>query len=154
WQSRVLRAALVTVFASQSTLTTAQPIFVLFVESLGIEARYLSTVSGALFAATGLSALIAAPWWGRRGDRQGFGPVLRVALIGSTITLLLQGFVRSPSQLLLLRLLYGFCVAGILPSLFGIVSQHSPAQRRGGMMALCSSATMLGNLVGPLAGGY
>jgi DHA1 family multidrug resistance protein-like MFS transporter len=98
--------------------------------------------------------LVAAPWWGRRGDRLGFNGALMIALLGAALILGLQGVVASPAQLLVVRFTYGFFIAGVLPNLLGIVTQKSPIERRGGMMALCSSAIMLGNLVGPLGGGY
>lgn len=154
WRTRDLRRALLAIIASQALITTLQPIFVLYVEQLGIQGRLLSTTTGVLFAATGVTALVAAPWWGRRGDRHGFRGALTLALLGSSATLLLQGFVTGVAQLLVLRLMYGCFVAGVLPSLFGFISSGSPADRRGGVMGLSSSATMLGNLFGPLTGGF
>jgi DHA1 family multidrug resistance protein-like MFS transporter len=154
WRMRDLRRALLAIVASQALVTTLQPIFVLFVEGLGVEAPLLSTTTGVLFAATGITALVAAPWWGRRSDRLGFRGVLTVSLIGSSVLLLLQGLVGSVPQLLAVRLAYGCFVAGVLPPLLGFVSTVSPADRRGGLMGLTSSAAMLGNLFGPLVGGY
>jgi MFS family permease len=154
WQRTELRHALIAVIASQTLVTTLQPVFVLYVEQLGVEARLLSTTTGVLFAATGFTALIAAPWWGRRGDRLGFHGALTIAVLGSGVTLLLQGFCTGVAQLLILRLLYGAFAAGILPTLFGFITAASPVDRRGGLMGLSSSATMLGNLLGPLVGGW
>lgn len=154
WRRPDLRRALLAIITSQTMITTLQPIFVLYVEQLGVEQRLLSTTTGALFAATGITALVAAPWWGRRGDRLGFRGALTLALLGSSVTLLLQGLVTGVVQLLALRLVYGCFVAGVLPPLFGFISAASPADRRGGLMGLSSSATMLGNLLGPLAGGF
>lgn len=154
WRDPQLRRALFAIIASQALITTLQPIFVLYVEQLGVEPRLLSTTTGVLYAATGITALVAAPWWGRRGDRRGFYGALVIALLGSSATLMLQGLVSGIAQLLVLRLMYGCFVAGILPALFGFVSAGSPADRRGGVMGLSSSATMLGNLLGPLTGGF
>jgi len=154
WRHAGLRRALLAVIASQLLITTLQPVFVLFVEQLGVEARLLSTTTGVLYAATGITALIAAPWWGRRGDRLGFHGALALALLGSSVTLLLQGFVTGVAQLFALRLVYGGFVAGVLPTLFGFITDGSPAERRGAVMGLSSSATMLGNLLGPLSGGF
>jgi DHA1 family multidrug resistance protein-like MFS transporter len=154
WKRRDLRHALLATVASQTLVTTLQPIFALYVEQIGVEAHLLSTTIGVLYAATGLTALVAAPWWGRRGDRGGFRGALTVALLGSSVVLLLQGLVTGIAQLFVLRLLYGCFVAGILPALFGFMSAVSPADRRGGVMGLSSSATMLGNLLGPLTGGF
>lgn len=154
WRHRGLRRALIAIVASQTLTTTLQPIFVLFVESLGVEPRLLSTSTGALFAATGVTALVAGPWWGRRGDRIGYRRAVRVAIVGAALVLAVQGAATHLWQLAGLRLLYGGFVAGILPALFGFVTAVSPPEHRGGVMGLCSSATMLGNLLGPLAGGY
>ncbi|HVN84106.1 MAG TPA: MFS transporter [Candidatus Binatia bacterium] len=154
WEGPTLRRALLAIIASQLLITTLQPVFVLFVEQLGVQSRVLSTTTGILYAATGITALVAGPWWGRRGDRRGFHGALTIALIGSAITLILQGLVTGIAQLFVLRLIYGAFVAGVLPTLFGFVTAGSPAERRGGVMGLSSSATMLGNLLGPLSGGY
>ena len=154
WRHPDLRRALFAIIASQTLVTTLQPVFVLYVEQLGVEPRLLSTTTGVLFAATGVTALVAAPLWGRRGDRIGFHRALTVALLGAAVTLLLQGLVTGVLQLFLLRLVYGCFVAGVLPALFGFIVAESPADRRGGLTGLSSSATMLGNLLGPLAGGF
>ena len=98
----MLRHALLAIVASQTLVTTLQPIFVLYVEQLGVEARLLSTITGVLFAATGVTALVAAPWWGQRGDRLGFHGALTIALLGSAVTLLLQGLVTGVAQLFVL----------------------------------------------------
>lgn len=154
WGAPDLRRALVAVVASQTLVTTLQPIFVLFVERLGVEARLLSTTTGALFAATGVTALVAAPWWGHRSDRLGHRGAVTAALLGAAALLFLQGLASGVTQLFALRFFYGCFMAGILPPLFGLISTASPADRRGGLMGLTSSAAMLGNLFGPLTGGY
>jgi len=154
WGSAPLRLALLAVIASQTLVTTLQPIFVLYVEGLGVEPRLLSTTTGVLYAATGITSLIAAPWWGRYSDRHGALRVVTRALVGSAVLLLLQACVTGVLQLLVVRLLYGCFVAGVLPPLFGLITAASPPESRGGMMGLTSSAAMFGNLCGPLAGGY
>lgn len=154
WKHPALRRALVAILVSQALITSLQPVFVLYVERLGVGDHLLSTTTGVLFAATGITSLIAAPLWGRRSDRHGFQRALVFALIGSAVTLFCQGLVSGVAQLFVLRLLYGCFVAGVLPPLFGFISVSSPPHRRGGLMGLSSSATMLGNLLGPLTGGY
>jgi DHA1 family multidrug resistance protein-like MFS transporter len=154
WGSAPLRFALLAVVASQTLVTTLQPIFVLYVEGLGVEPRLLSSTTGVLYAATGITSLIAAPWWGRRSDRHGAVRVATLALVGSAVLLLVQACVTGVLPFLVARLLYGGFVAGVLPPLFGLITAASPPDSRGGMMGLTSSAAMLGNLCGPLAGGY
>jgi len=40
-----------------------------------------------------------------------------------------------------------------LPALYSLTSLHSPSERRGGMIAIASSMTILGNMLGPILGG-
>src|SRR5262249_39936323 len=103
WQHPDVRRALLAIVASQTMVTTLQPIFVLYVEQVGVAPRLLSTTTGFLYAATGITALVAAPWWGRRGDRLGFQGALATALLGSSLLLLLQGVINSVAPLLALR---------------------------------------------------
>lgn len=154
WANADLRRALLAMVFSQALVTSLQPVFVLYVEGLGVEPHLLSTTTGVLFAATGITALIAAPRWGRRSDRLGFHAALTIAVFGSAVLLLLQGLTSHVAVLLALRLLYGAFVSGILPPLLGFMSAASPPERRGGLMGLSSSAIMLGNLLGPIAGGF
>ncbi len=154
WRHPGLRAALLAIVCSQMLATTLQPIFVLFVEQLGVETARLSTATGVLYAATGISALIAAPAWGRWADRVGIRRTSTIAMTGSAVLLATQGAVTQVWQLFVLRLAFGCFVSGTLPPLLGFISNNSPSDRRGGLMGFCSSAAMLGNLMGPLLGGY
>lgn len=151
---RPLQLAMVAIFLTQFSIAVVQPIFALFVESIMITKEYLATITGAVFGVIGISMVISSPWWGKRNDRRGFKRNLVVAISGASITFALQGLATHPFHLLLLRAVLGFCLGGILPTLYAIISQHSPLARRGGIMGIASSATILGNMVGPVSGGY
>jgi MFS family permease len=53
-----------------------------------------------------------------------------------------------------LRAGLGFARGGILHSLFSVMSLHTPAERRGGVMGIASSMAILGNSIGPILGGF
>jgi MFS family permease len=42
----------------------------------------------------------------------------------------------------------------VLPSLYSLTSLYAPSERRGGMMGVASSLTVLGNMLGPTIGGF
>lgn len=96
---------------------------------------------------------VAAPFWGRAGDRFGRRRALVLACGGAAVVFLLQAAARSVHTLLVFRLLQGLFAAAMLPAFYAVIAQATPERRRAGMMAFGSSATLLGGVVGPLAGG-
>lgn len=152
--SPALRTAAILLCASQMAVMSIEPVFALFVKTLGVPEARVATIAGALFSATGLTSLVGAPFWGRAADRIGEGRVLIVVQWGTAVAYALQATVGSPVPLLVLRLLLGFFVGGLLPPLYTIVARATPPDRLGAIMGLTSSAIMLGNVIGPLLGGF
>lgn len=139
---------------SQMALLLIQPIFALYVEYLEPSATRLATLAGAIFSMTGVFMVISSPWWGKRNDAQSYKRNITYAIAGAAVACSAQGFVTQAYQLLFLRALQGFCMGGILPALYSYISKHSLPSRRGGIMGIASSATVLGNMLGPTIGGY
>ncbi|MCX6143932.1 MAG: MFS transporter [Ignavibacteriales bacterium] len=154
FESPSIRAALILIFLSQVALLIVQPIFALYVESLEPVTTRIATLAGAIFSITGVFMVISSPWWGRRNDTKSYKKNLTMAISGAAVSCFAQGFVVHAYQLLVLRALQGFCVGGILPSLYSYVSKHSSPSRRGGIIGIASSSQVLANVVGPTTGGY
>ena len=154
FQSPPIRSALILIFLSQVALLIVQPIFALFVASLEPVTTRIATLAGAIFSITGVFMVISSPWWGRRNDTKSYKKNLTMAISGAAVSCFAQGFVVHAYQLLVLRALQGFCVGGILPSLYSYVSKHSSSSRRGGIMGIASSSQVLANVIGPTTGGY
>ena len=148
-----IRLLYLVLFGCQFALMALGPIMALFVESLGAHGRLLATTTGAIFAVTGLATVLTASRWGRRSDRRGYRPTLKIALIGSGLFALPQGLVQAPWQLFLARIPYGVFIGGVVPSVHAMISLRSPDDRRAGVLGITSTALMLGNLMGPLLGG-
>lgn len=146
--------ALTGLFLTQASIVLVQPFFALFVESLGVTEGRLSTATGVLFGITGLATLLTAPRWGQLADRIGRRRALTIAFVGGSITFLLQSFAPNVPVLFVLRGLQGLFAAGMLPALYATIASHTPDERRGGIVAFGSSATLLGGLVGPILGGF
>jgi DHA1 family multidrug resistance protein-like MFS transporter len=154
FESPPIRAALILIFLSQVALLIVQPIFALYVESLEPVTTRIATLAGAIFSITGVFMVISSPWWGKRNDTKSYKKNLTIAISGAAVSCFAQGFVVHAYQLLFLRAIQGFCMGGILPSLYSYVSKHSPPFRRSGIMGIASSSHVLANMIGPTAGGY
>lgn len=149
---------LITIFATgfivQTAVMAIAPVLSLFVETLWPEANHLATVAGGIFAITGFATLISAPYWGKRGDRIGYKKILAVTLLGTAITCVPQAFVIRAYQLFLLRFTYGLFIGGVLPALYTLTSLNVSQERQGGILGITRSGLMLGNVVGPVSGGF
>src|SRR5579872_2521287 len=151
--SPALRTTGLLLCASQMAVMVVEPIFPIYVQTLGVPTARVATVAGVLFSVTGITAILGAPVWGRASDRSGEARVLVIVLWGACFAYALQAGVHSPYTLLVFRALLGFFVAGVLPPLFAIVARVTPAERLGAIMGLTSSTIMVGNLIGPIVGG-
>ena len=61
--------------------------------------------------------------------------------------------VQNLFQLAFLRAFLGFAQAGVLPALYSLTNINAPADRRGGIIAVASSMTILGTCC-PMIGGF
>ena len=148
-KKRVLFAML-SVMAVQMSIFMAQPIFALYVESFDLDTGYVSTIAGTLFGITGAFTVISSPWWGNRNDRKGFRKNLIVAMLGAAVAFILHPFVFNIVLLYPVRAFLGFCIGGIVPVFYSYITKNIAEDRRGGIMGIASSFTLLGNLLGPL----
>jgi DHA1 family multidrug resistance protein-like MFS transporter len=137
----------------QMSVLMAEPLFALFIETFKTGTRYLSTLAGGMFSIAGLFMIVSAPWWGKRNDRSGYRKNLATAFGVTSLCYAGHLMVTDLLQLSVLRSILGFARGGVLPALYALTSTYSPPERRGGMMAIASSLTVLGNLIGPIVGG-
>jgi DHA1 family multidrug resistance protein-like MFS transporter len=154
YADRRLRVVGGTFVIAQISVLMIEPIFALFIESFRTDTEYLSTLAGGIFSISGLFMVISAPWWGKRNDRNGYKKNLCVSLAVTGVVYAGHAIVTSLVQLGFLRAFLGFARGGVLPTLYSLTSLYSPPERRGGMMAIASSLVILGNMIGPIIGGF
>ncbi|MBW3626216.1 MAG: MFS transporter [Actinobacteria bacterium] len=139
-------------FVSTAGLTVVVPLLPLHLEELGALGPSRQLWTGIVLAAPAVTLALAAPLWGRAGDRWGRKPMVVRALLGLAAALVLMALARTPAQLLAARLLQG-AFGGIAEAGAAFVTTASPAGARGPMLGRLHAATAAGALVGPLAGG-
>jgi MFS family permease len=62
--------------------------------------------------------------------------------------------ISNPYYLIPVRTVLGFGYGALMPLLFTSISKNVLKDRRGGVMGIGSSFQVLGNLIGPLLGGF
>lgn len=147
----IVKGLLLALLLSQIARMMPQSFFALYVEE-SIQSG--NTLIGLLYGASGLAMLLAAPWWGKRLDRQNSSTVLQqmaVLAVFSATLMWLHTLGQNLWSLLALRFAWGVCLAATIPSLFGLLSRNSLAA--GLSVGPGQAAVKLGNFSGYLLGG-
>lgn len=145
-----LLTAMISILLIQISITIAQPVFALFVESMTKGTEYISTLTGAIFGTLGIFSVISSPWWGRRNDRKSFKKNIIIATTGAGLAYMIHTIITNPFMLFPVRAFLGLCIGGIIPVLYAYINKNTDDDRKSGVMGIASSFTLLGNLVGPL----
>lgn len=130
-----------------------EPLLTVYMLQLGVGQDDASLTSGIVFSAVGIATLIAAPQWGKIGNRIGYQKVLYIGLLGGGIGNMLQFFVTHYAQFGVLRFVYGLFFAGVYPSLNATIVKVTEPQFRGRAFSLGQSANQVGTMLGPMIGG-
>ena len=139
-------------FLIQFAVFMAQPILPQFVESISGKAKS-DTLIGFVFAITGLATMVFAPFWGRLGDRTSHKRVLSISLLGTGLAFIPQAFVFGLYMLFPVRILIGAFIAGVVPSTQALLVKQTAENKRGGVLGICQSFSLLGVALGPIVGG-
>lgn len=135
-------------------ISFVRPIFVLYIETLEINKNYLPTITGALYSIVGIFSIFSAYWWGKKVEIFGLSKSVMMAALLTGLMYTLHFVITNPYYLIPVRIVLGFGYGALLPLLFTAISKNVSKDRRGGVMGVSSSFQIIGNLVGPLFGGY
>lgn len=113
----------------------------------------VATLAGLAFSITRAGNIIAAPFLGGRSDRLGYSRVLLICPAGGVVTTLPQGFTDNDWLFVAERFAVGLFIGGMLPAANALVARSVDRGDRGAAFGITSSATFLGNSIGPLLGG-
>ncbi len=135
----------------QSGKMMPQTFFGLFAEQV-LHAH--AWVIGLCYGATALGLCLAAPFWGKRFEKQPRAVVLtqveRICWACAAIVAV-QATSRDLTTFLLARVLWGVCLAALLPVFYGLLASQADTQNQGRALGAGNSAAKAGALIG--AGG-
>ena len=109
--------------------------------------------SGIIFSLAGIAGAIAAPVWGRIGQRRGFRSILMIAFAGAGIFNCTQALAADIWQFGLFQFLYGLFIVGVYPAINTIAVSSADENAKGRIFGLTTTANQLGSMTGPLIGG-
>ncbi len=136
-----------------STMSTS-PFLATYVESMWNNDIFLTTIIGLSVSISGFSIIIFSPILGRKADQVGPEIILFISLLGNFICYVAQALVSSIWLFLIARFLMGVFIGGLLPSVVSLIRKHAPEKMESLTFGYYHSALFLGNLIGPLLGGY
>jgi DHA1 family multidrug resistance protein-like MFS transporter len=139
----------------QVMVMASWPSLALYVGKLGVPRASVATTTGLVIFVAGVPAMFMSTTWARLGARFGVRPMLLASLVLAGVSYAAVGFLVSGIKLLFaLRIFSGFVLAGFVPLTFHWMSMRAPERARGRMAGLAATAMMLGNVIGPLLGGW
>lgn len=139
----------------QSCVMTVQPLVTIYVgELMGSNGDDVIKASGFIFSLAGVAGIIAAPYWGKRGQKRGYVRTFALVTFLAGFINLFQIFVQDVYQFGVIQFAYGLALAGAIPNINASLSTVTDAQNRGKGFGLVTSAQQFGGVVGPLFGGF
>jgi MFS family permease len=150
----LLLTLLLAVLLAQIARNLFTPLFALFVtENLGGNDLFV----GILYGGTGLMVLLCAPLWGKLFDyffsiNKSLYNLLGGILFAAAVIQVLHAFTFSLYGIFILRLLWGVCLAAILPLLLKMITGNVLAIQRGEYLGWGNSASKLGEMLGVVSG--
>jgi MFS family permease len=115
-----------------------------------------SRVTGLCYAGTALGLCLAAPFWARRFARMAHAQVLvhveRICWACVAIVAV-QALTTNVGLFLLARVLWGVCLAALLPVFYGLLARAAADDEQGRVLGAGNGAAKAGALLGAGAGG-
>ena len=144
---------LVSQLAATMGFTFVLPFTPIYVQELGVtQAGSAAAWAGVVNSSTAVTMGLAAPLWGRLGDRVGLKPMLLRATVAGAVVVGLMGLVESPWQLLALKTLQG-CLTGTVAAATVLVSATAPPERAGERLGTLQMVIFAAAAGGPFFGG-
>ena len=138
------------IFANMSI----EPIITLYVGQFVHGDHAVTVTAGLVMSAAALGSILSAPRLGKLADRIGHWRVLTVGLVVCALLLIPQAFITAAWQLVALRFLMGMALGGLLPCITAIIRHNVPEAQVGRMLGYSTSAQYVGQVSGPLFGGF
>lgn len=152
FKNPALAALLLVTFTVQFASAIAVPILPLVVLHMTGAQSNVGTQSGLVIGAGSLAAAISAAAVGRISGRAGYGRTLMGCIAGAFCFYVLQGFARTPIQLLWLRIGAGIFLGGTMPSVNALIARLCDPGKQGATYGLSSSVSSAGMALGPAVG--
>ena len=138
----------------QTCVMTIQPLITMYVGQLmGSMGDEAIKMSGVIFSLAGITGIVAAPFWGKRGQSYGYVRIFALVTFTAGFINLFQVFIQDVWQFAAIQFVYGLFLAGAVPNINANLTVVTDKTTRGKAFGLSTSANQFGGVVGPLLGG-
>jgi len=134
------------------SIMSIEPIITVYL--IQLHTKNVTLMAGVVMSATALASMLSASRIGKLADRIGHWKVVMVCLAVAALLLIPQAFVTNEWELVVLRFLMGIALGGMLPGVAAIIRHSVPDKVAGTMLGYSTSSQYVGQVLGPLAGGY
>jgi len=138
---------------SMIAFSSVFPLVPYYIQELGA-GSYAQAASWAAIYSTGsaLAMMVSAPIWGSVADRHGRKLMLARATLSGALTMGLTSLVRSPGQLVAVRIAQGL-FGGMVAASTALVAFETPEQHLGVSLGVLQALQAAARAVGPIVGG-
>lgn len=151
YKTRVMTMFVVACLVMFATMSI-EPIITVYLMELHTQS--LTLMAGVVMSATALGTIVSASRLGKLADRVGHWRVVTVCLTAAAVLLIPQALVTNEWQLVVLRFLMGLALGGLLPCIASIIRHSVPENIAGRMLGYSTSSQYIGQVLGPLTGGF
>ena len=153
-RNRELRFIMLMFFMVQTCVMTIQPLITMYVGQLmGAMGDDAVKMSGVIFSLAGFAGILAARFWGKRGQSYGYVRIFALVTFTAGFINLFQVFIQDVWQFAAIQFVYGLFLAGAVPNINANLTVVTDKNTRGKAFGLSTSANQFGGVVGPLLGG-
>lgn len=153
-KNEIVKDTLVFIFLTSLGFAIIRPVYALYFTSFQIKTELVSTLTGVTYGVSAIFTAISSPKWGKLVSKNGYKKYLAYSAFFVSLAYLLHYFIPSYIYLYPIRALLGLGFGGLLPIFFTIISNNVKNERKGGIMSIGSSFQIIGNIAGPIIGGY
>ena len=146
----MLATGMLLMFANMSI----EPIITVYVAQIVPDAAHVTIVAGLVMSAAALGSILSASRLGKLADRIGHWTVIVGCLLVCAALLIPQAFVTAGWQLVGLRFLMGLSLGGLLPCVATVIRHNVSERSAGSILGYSTSSQYVGQVAGPLAGGF
>ena len=150
-RNRELRFIMLMFFMVQTCVMTIQPLITMYVGQLmGAMGDDAVKMSGVIYSLAGFAGILAAPFWGKRGQSYGYVRIFALVTFTAGFINLFQVFIQDVWQFAAIQFVYGLFLAGAVPNINANLTVVTDKNTRGKAFGLSTSANQFGGVVGPL----
>ncbi len=153
WKIPDVRNMMIFGTLTQMFILILQPILTTYIARLAGQIGALILVAGVVFSLGGIAGAIAAPLWGKFGQKRGFYLAMTLGMLGAGICTIIQGFAVEIMFFATMQFAGGLFFSAIHPSIHATLAEKTPPEYKGRIFGLLFASQQIGCVIGPLFGG-